>query len=443
MSIQFELFIKKNSQVEMLSDLKNDVAYGLYTKMERWRINMKIKTKETALIIILVYVFFYQALFKSSIIKYLIFLVDLFFCLFHLKKIKISSTGFWWILLVAYMMLRSVTVEDLPITLAFVIIVGIFLENYNLGNDQFVKIIILCTGIHAFITIACCLVPALHENIIVPLFYENTTGRSGLSNLAGLTNHYSTNGMYLGLGFICSSINAMICNHEDKKKNILFASLILLGLILTTKRTHLAAAIFSAIIINLIYNKRHGKTLSAFFRIFFIVLMGLSVFLLVASVVPVFEVLVNRFLELQEDVTLHGRTYFYEVAIAQWQSNPLWGTGWGGFSKAFNQTSLGQAYIADGFSKIQPHNVYLQLLSDLGIVGLIIFFIVILGSLSNAISKTKQNINSVTIYSCIGIILYVLVCGLTGNPLNDIQLYCPLVFATLLIGNSNPTNCYS
>lgn len=392
---------------------------------------MKCKTIDLAITLILTYTFFFQAFFTSAYMKYLIFAIALGLIVWRNRSLRINGYNILWLVLISYMIIRSKSIEDVPITLAIIVILGILLSSNDSWGKHYFKMLTLCTRIHSIITILCCTIPYLHETIIVPLFFQAFAGRAETTYRAGFTNHYSTNGMYLGIGFVCAAINVMICSRSEKRKATIWAIINLVALILTTKRTHLAAALLVTLIVLLIYSRYQGKLYSGIMKAFFLIVAGVSLFFIAAVFIPGLGVIVERFVELGEDTTLHGRIFFYEVAYEQWKSNPVVGSGWGGFSEAFNKTELGQAYIRSGFTKIQPHNVYLQLLSDIGIIGLIIFILIVILAISKG-RKVAVSMDSYKgSYICIGIIIFVLLCGLTGNPLNDIQLYCPFVLSCM------------
>lgn len=403
---------------------------------------MKCKTTDLAITLILIYTFFFQVFLTSAFAKYFIFATALGLIIWRKISLRVNEYNILWIALIFYMIVRSKSIGDVPITLAIIVMLGILLSANDSWGRQYFKTLTICTRIHSVITILCCAIPYFHEAIIVPLFFQEFAGRVETSYRAGLTNHYSTNGMYLGIGFVCAAIHVMTCPCSKKRKATIWAIINLVALILTTKRTHLAAAILVTLIVLLIYSKHQGKLYSGIMKAVLLVIAGISLFFIAAVFIPGLGVIVERFVELGEDTTLHGRTYFYEVAYEQWKNNPIFGSGWGGFSEAFNQTQLGQAYISSGFAKIQPHNVYLQLLSDLGIVGLIIFIIIVALAISKGIKAAKSVEPNNNSYTCIGIIIFVLVCGLTGNPLNDIQLYCPFVLSCMLLYTERRERCY-
>lgn len=401
---------------------------------------MKCGVKDLSVILIMIYTFFFQTFFTASMVKYSIFFIALALMVWATGKIKIDLYSVLWFVLIGFMVITSRSAGDLPIFLAFTVVLGIIsTSGSNSWGKQFLKMITICAQIHAVITILCWIFPYLHNTFIVPTFFSSLAGRVELTYKAGFTNHYSTNGMYLGLGFVSTAIYAMVSPQHEKRNTAVWAIVILFALILTTKRTHLAAALLSILIVLMIYSKQRGKLFSGVFKASFIITAGVCMFLVAAAFIPSLGEIVDRFVELGEDDTLHGRTYFYAVAYEQWNSHPIFGSGWGGFSEAFNKTPLGKAYISSGYLKIQPHNVYLQLLSDLGLVGLAIFVVIAVSTIYKGIKKASNSAFSLLSYVCIGIIIYVLICGFTGNPLNDVQLYCPFILSCMWI-NSRGTN---
>src|SRR5699024_7296327 len=68
-----------------------------------------------------------------------------------------------------------------------------------------------------------------------------------------------------------------------------------------------------------------------------------------------------------EDVT-SGRTILYEKALNLFYENPILGIGW----KEFKQLTYG---LLSSTSGSHPHNIYIQLLVELGIIGFLLFVI--------------------------------------------------------------------
>lgn len=78
------------------------------------------------------------------------------------------------------------------------------------------------------------------------------------------------------------------------------------------------------------------------------------------------------------DVTLSGRTYLWELMLNQIQNHPWFGTGYGGFWLGLEGMSGQIAYLVKWGYPGQAHNGYLDILNELGVIGmlLVIGFIV-------------------------------------------------------------------
>lgn len=78
------------------------------------------------------------------------------------------------------------------------------------------------------------------------------------------------------------------------------------------------------------------------------------------------------------DVTLSGRTYLWELILNQIQNHPWFGTGYGGFWLGLEGMSGQIAYLVKWGYPGQAHNGYLDILNELGVIGmlLVIGFIV-------------------------------------------------------------------
>src|SRR5699024_6737609 len=68
-----------------------------------------------------------------------------------------------------------------------------------------------------------------------------------------------------------------------------------------------------------------------------------------------------------EDIT-SGRIYLYEHAFKLFNESPILGIGW----RRFQELSVGVINLDRGS---HPHNIYFQLLTELGIIGFVLFLI--------------------------------------------------------------------
>jgi O-antigen ligase len=80
------------------------------------------------------------------------------------------------------------------------------------------------------------------------------------------------------------------------------------------------------------------------------------------------------FASLGKDSTLTGRTDLWPLVIDMILKHPWIGYGYGGFWQGFNGESA-YIWLNSGWNPIHPHNGYLAICLDLGILGLGLFFL--------------------------------------------------------------------
>ena len=125
-------------------------------------------------------------------------------------------------------------------------------------------------------------------------------------------------------------------------------------------------------------------------------------------------------LSIGEDIT-SGRTTLISWAWQLFLANPVFGIGWGEY-----RTTLSGGIAA--FSDLDTHNIYLQLLSETGIVGFICFIVPMFAfwRAANKIyykcehgkDEFSQKWRGVAFFS-LALQTFFLLYGLTGNPLYD------------------------
>ena len=238
--------------------------------------------------------------------------------------------------------------------------------------------------------------------------------------MPGLTNHYSTNGMLLGVGFIVFSCEAIF---KGSKKNIILSGVMIVALLLTGKR---ADIIFTAVGIYLAYycymSDKKRTRIKNTVLIILAVLVGLVI---LVNLVPSLATFITRFEETTDsgDVTL-GRTKMWAIAIDCFKNNTLLGIGWDRF-KFIN------------LHEWKAHNIYLQLLAETGIVGFIVFafffvytFVCGWRHLKRIrIDKMAIDREEVHLLFSLAMQVFFLLYGITGNPLYDKETYVPYYIA--------------
>ena len=253
---------------------------------------------------------------------------------------------------------------------------------------------------------------------------------------AGLTTHYSTNGMYIATGLLTAVALAIT---QRKKRWVMLSAISFVALVLTTKRAHLAFSIISCLATYIVLNS--NKIIQSIKHVVIVVVVALVGVGLFALLDDGILYVIKRFSLVFSDDSLGGRSGFYDLCISMWLSNPLFGCGWGSYTINFNQTPLGIRCIEKGLVGMDAHNVYLQVLAEEGLLG----FCVITGAIISSLYQMTKRIITVNkgengkeldraYSSCmfagsISIQLFFALYCLTGNPLYDCQMFVPWILS--------------
>ena len=99
--------------------------------------------------------------------------------------------------------------------------------------------------------------------------------------------------------------------------------------------------------------------------------IGLAALVIImAPILPAVGNMVNRFVNADGGELSNGRIWFWEFALEKFRQSPVFGIGWGGF-KHYYHMRIGD-YSSTG-TTVDAHNVYLQILCEMGIVGFVVF----------------------------------------------------------------------
>jgi len=296
-------------------------------------------------------------------------------------------------------------------------------------------------AVYAIATYICAASPSLYMNRIVPLFPQNASRlikwyQEGCN--AGITNHYSTNGVFLAIATMIGASGLAVYWETSKKWKFLVYTFLCAGaLLLTGKRGPLlfAGAALYVMFYFFLANKSRNR---------FVNMLGIAIccFLLLFISVNIFDELKVGILRLfdeseSSDIT-SGRLAFWVVAFNQFQKNPILGIGWTNFRNIMQQ-------FTDYNRAVHAHNIYIQLLCETGVVGFVCFVTFFALSLKQTIGnfitiRTKQYLvnNQIQFQFSVAMVLqvYFLLYGVTGNPLYDAMVFVPYFAATTFSGNN-------
>lgn len=249
-------------------------------------------------------------------------------------------------------------------------------------------------------------------------------------NYTGFTSQtaYLAGFLVFGIGIVCILFRSM----NERFYRIIFIiglPLLLYSLLLTGKRGHLLFMLVSLVIASL-FSTESKRFFNQLIKVAFLLIMFLFLGLIIfANYNPDNDsqfgkmyLKIKNTIEgfiLGEDVT-SGRITLYEHALKLFNEAPILGIGWRGFY----ESSLGVIRL-DKLS--HPHNIYIQLLTELGIVGFILFMIPVVFAFIRTI---RLLMNADTIFShdlrwktvlqySLYLQTFFLLYGITGNLLTD------------------------
>lgn len=354
----------------------------------------------------------------------LLSLIILFFL--NIKKNKISKKNILFsICIYIVFLLYIVRNEQISDNLfsdcwTLVILIALFLLQFN---DDWIKIpykiVNIFTLEHLVGTFFCFLFSPIYKEYILPIFL-NGAGSSDLINqvnqnmIAGFTTNYGSNATYLAIGFLVLW-SVYIQKSKKSIKDIAFISIIYLAMLITGKRGTLIFSTLTAIIIYFVINK--DKISKRLFKGFILCGVTIIVFLLLANIIPNVAMIYNRIFN-SNDI-LNGRGDLYSLAWKLFLEHPIFGIGWGNFK--YNIVE-----------QLNVHNIYLQLLCEVGLVGatIIIGFMIItllktykLLKNPNYISFKKELAISLTIQ------IMVMLVGISSTPLYGVEALYPYLIA--------------
>ncbi|MEQ2637151.1 O-antigen ligase family protein [Paratractidigestivibacter faecalis] len=384
---------------------------------------------------LLFYAFFCQSLASSALVLDICLLLSaaavfLYFIANRRFAYKRFGLELAWVPFFALFYIHSFIYGVSNMTL-LVVYTLLFLCMYAAAGEQSwvtscLRVLVAFAAFHAFCTIVFWLVPALYPSVKSAFFSGSYMARDYRS---GFTAHYSTNSIYLSLGLVCWACGLVGSRKKARVKDLILGLILLLALFLTTKRGPLVASV-AAIVASCLFVNRKKLTGTMLKTLAVAAIAVISVGVL-ATFVPAVQATLERFIELSDDGTGNGRSYLYDFAWSMFHANPLLGCGWGAYSKYVATTPLGAMYSNLGFSSMSTHNVYLQLLAETGVIGLISFVLPALLSIFAAMHHSEFLLeeglygNSFCLWACLGMQIFFLIYCFSGNPLYDPQCYIP------------------
>lgn len=339
-------------------------------------------------------------------------------------KIRINSLLVYWILYSIMILfnnqelLHGNYLNTLRLLLSIVLL---FVCANSGGWIEYVPHLAIGIGIANVLATICFFINSnLYEKFILLTYgrYQSGTVNGLYGYRAALADHYSQNGTYITIVLITLAAILFCTGMKKKYRNfVLFLFIfVVIALLLTSKRAHLMFGVATLIVTY--YAANPAEKTKRTFKIMIIATFALIIGALLVDYIPQLSNTFYRIQNLGRDYESLTRISMWEHAIEMFKRHPLIGNGW----YAFRYSTFGNSDLT-GAIQSGCHNIYLELLSECGIIGIGVFITVAIVSL---VSTLKNMIIAENVFKykraltmAFAIQVFVLLYGLSGNPIYD------------------------
>lgn len=307
--------------------------------------------------------------------------------------------------------LKNGSLEQLAFLYTFFII-SVFGAHSDIWHKHLLRLCIFFASFFLIMTYVEIINPTFFIFTIMPKFSDAYSAEKHMLLLrSGYVAGFSTNaGINVSLLFwgLASLFSLWLNAAKHNKKLIFFIIAFILTMLVTGKRGPTIFAVCS--LIYAYFYSKAGNGAEKSIKFLFIILFVMLAFSIVCTYVPEVANTMNRISNKSngDDMT-SGRDVIWQQSLALFYSSPIIGTGWDSLKYLIN---------------INAHNVYLQLLCEVGVFCAIIFYIFFILSFIHVnaaikrIRSENRNVPSALIFSLIFQTYFLLYC-FTGNPLYD------------------------
>lgn len=235
---------------------------------------------------------------------------------------------------------------------------------------------------------------------------------------------YLAIGRVIGLGCIIAFFYSVVLLKSLIPKTLCFSVFFVLLYVMLALggKGPFIAVILSLIVFSLLYWHTHLRISSGKKKYAIILIITLSIgFIYILSMKNDFLTFYRLESMTTKDESTSIRLDYYQQAISLWLTHPVLGNGIGSFP----------VLIGHGDVQNYPHNIILELLSELGIVGCAIFLLMLLLSIKSLKNQflTKEPIKLLILMLC----FYVLLNALVSADIPDRTLFAILGLSTLSV----------
>lgn len=407
--------------------------------------SIKNKTKLTDMFIILLLLllcFGYLGLLRTWQIYICVAVMMVFIIFMILNRFPLRKLSILWGALYCYIIINALLLNH-ERGIKYIIIFTVAIMLLMLSKDQtFYKKLIDIFGLFSVIFAIATVINAFYPEIVIkylgfmipPSQIETIIFNLEWGGFPGLAGELSYNAFCLSIGFGIF-FGKILSGQGGKTKNIAILILLYVGILLTVKRSMILIIPCIAMLIYLIVmvKSRGWKKV-----------IPILILILSPVIYEIFlsETISNILNKGQDTIDLSKRELYWNIAFDMIKDNPIFGSGINSYDIFLNRATGIEGYAG-------AHNSYLQIISELGVVGATLYFILIFGiayrTLKALIVATKFN-RKTELYLVTASLFIQLVClflALTENPLYQQQqllTYFMFVGIALKIINNQKTS---
>jgi O-antigen ligase len=316
----------------------------------------------------------------SSPIFYFFLVIGLMYIMFDNIRLHLSTIELTLFLLpITYLILNLLYTYDLFASFRFLVyfslflLIQLYLNRSNAWHEVALKYIYILSLLLVFFTYIQYLFPDFYFANVLPIFTpeerEIVLWLHAEHGMVGLTNQTGYNAFLMNLGLIVL-LNKLLASKKSvfnfKKLTMFFLSIVyVVAIILLAQKRSFIFVIVIEVIVLLFAKYEILKKIkyNRLFRTLFLVVLVIFI-----ALAPIF--LKNLLVTLSDkydsiDDFLSGRINIYKVGLSMFQSNYILGYGMAS-TPVFLEAEHGMQFQ-------QMHNIYLQILAELGVVGFVIF----------------------------------------------------------------------
>jgi len=350
-------------------------------------------------------------------------------------KISINN-NITWLICVIILMISLIfsynSLETLKFSLMFFCI--LFIKMMYEGQENWQSFLIKCflcaSFIHVVLTLAQFMFPdvitSLNSLILAGNDYYTNVNLLNRGAFAGITGQTGINSFYISI-FIAIVFCKLINSSNRKLIFMIALAIAMIALLLTVKRSQVIVNGVAMLIVFFVFSKGNKESIFNFVKIpFLVVIVGYFIL----TNIPATNTVIEKFSMFAEssDFT-NGRMYLWNATINIFNEHPIIGVGAGTIGMNLDEMT---------------HNIYIQMLGEMGILGFVSFTMAFILSVLKTLKiiniclrgKSGSNIQKYSLALGLYLQIYFILYGLSGNPLYS-PIYLIVYMQMISIVNSS------